>query len=80
MAPMSDHTHTNTMANTGQAETKAQQYDSNGTNGASAHSENGGLQGFTGYQGTGGGPQRFITPGGNPVDATQPAFPVFHRR
>jgi succinate-acetate transporter protein len=23
---------------------------------------------------------RFITPGGNPIDNTQPAFPVFHRR
>jgi hypothetical protein len=40
-------------------------------NGASAHSE--------GYRG-GGNVGRFITPGGNPIDTTQPAFPVFHRR
>lgn len=23
---------------------------------------------------------RFITPGGNPMDTSQPAFPVFHRK
>jgi hypothetical protein len=40
-------------------------------NGASAHSE--------GYQ-NGSMVGRFITPGGNPIDNTQPAFPVFHRR
>lgn len=70
---MSDTTHTNTAANTGQPpmEMKGPQYNGNG---ASAHSENG-----QGYQG-GGYPARFITPGGNPVDATQPAFPIFHRR
>jgi hypothetical protein len=42
-------------------------------NGASAHGEGG-------YQGSGGMVGRFITPGGNPIDTTQPAFPVFHRR
>lgn len=73
---MSDHTHTNTMANTGSppAEMKQQQNQYNG-NGASAHSENG-----QGYQGSGGFVQRFITPGGNPIDSTQPAFPIYHRK
>ncbi|RSH95342.1 hypothetical protein EHS25_000429 [Saitozyma podzolica] len=33
-----------------------------------------------GYQGTGGSIARFITPGGNPIDTSQPAFPVFHRK
>ncbi|WWC91319.1 uncharacterized protein L201_006262 [Kwoniella dendrophila CBS 6074] len=33
------------------------------------------------YQSGGGGPMaRFITPGGNPIDTSQPAFPVFHRK
>lgn len=37
------------------------------------------LKGENGYQG---GPpvSRFITPGGNPVDNSQPAFPVYHRK
>lgn len=78
---MSDHTHTtanNTAANTGPAEMKQGQYNGNG---ASAHSENGQMyQGPQGYQGSGGFVQRFITPGGNPIDATQPAFPIYHRR
>jgi hypothetical protein len=33
-----------------------------------------------GYQGSGGSIARFITPGGNPIDTSQPAFPVFHRK
>ncbi|WVQ82282.1 hypothetical protein IAT38_004410 [Cryptococcus sp. DSM 104549] len=33
-----------------------------------------------GYQGTGGEISRFVTPGGNPMDFSQPAFPVFHRK
>jgi len=33
-----------------------------------------------GYKGTGGGVSRFITPGGNPVDTSNPAFPIYHRR
>jgi hypothetical protein len=33
-----------------------------------------------GYKGTGGGMSRHITPGGHPVDNSQPAFPVYHRR
>lgn len=32
-----------------------------------------------GYQ-SGGAISRFITPGGNPMDTSQPAFPVFHRK
>lgn len=76
---MSDHTRTtanNTAANMGpgQDEMKPGQYNGNG-NGASAHSENG-----QGYHGSGGFMQRFITPGGNPVDSTQPAFPIYHRK
>jgi len=31
------------------------------------------------YQ-SGGAISRFITPGGNPVDASQPAFPIYHRK
>lgn len=23
---------------------------------------------------------RFITPGGNPIDSSQPAFPIYHRK
>lgn len=38
--------------------------------------ENGNNPGFTG----GGAVSRFITPGGNPMDTSQPAFPVFHRK
>ncbi|WWC64137.1 uncharacterized protein I303_106745 [Kwoniella dejecticola CBS 10117] len=34
----------------------------------------------TGYTGGGGPMARFITPGGHPVDTSQPAFPVFHRK
>ncbi|KAK1922478.1 GPR1/FUN34/yaaH family-domain-containing protein [Papiliotrema laurentii] len=41
---------------------------------------NGYSNGATGYQGTGGGVSRFITPGGNPIDTSQPAFPVYHRK
>ncbi|KAK4686699.1 uncharacterized protein P7C73_g3420, partial [Tremellales sp. Uapishka_1] len=33
-----------------------------------------------GYHGTGGSISRFITPGGNPQDSSQPALPVFHRK
>ncbi|WVQ81545.1 hypothetical protein IAT38_003669 [Cryptococcus sp. DSM 104549] len=36
--------------------------------------------GATGYQGSGGPMTRFITPGGHPMDNSQPAFPVFHRK
>lgn len=36
--------------------------------------------GATGYHGTGGPMTRFITPGGHPMDTSQPAFPVFHRK
>jgi len=43
-----------------------------------APSENGTVN--EGYHGTGGGVSRFITPGGNPIDTSQPAFPVYHRR
>ena len=32
-----------------------------------------------GYQ-SGGAMSRFVTPGGNPIDSTQPAFPVYHRK
>lgn len=64
---MSNNTYTNGAA-TGNEEFK--QPHMNG-NGASAHSE--------GYQ-NGAMVGRFITPGGNPIDNTQPAFPVFHRR
>jgi len=41
---------------------------------------NGNGAGHDGYQGTGGGVSRFITPGGNPIDNSQPAFPVYHRK
>lgn len=34
----------------------------------------------TDYQGTGGALARFDTPGGHPIDTSQPAFPVFHRK
>jgi len=53
-------------------------------NGAVAHGENtnedynNGIP--SGYQGSGGMMSRFITPGGNPIDSSQPAFPVFHRK
>ncbi|ORY26237.1 GPR1/FUN34/yaaH family-domain-containing protein [Naematelia encephala] len=33
-----------------------------------------------GYQGTGGQMSRFVTPGGNPIDSSQPAFPIYHRK
>ncbi|WVF65653.1 hypothetical protein IAT40_000384 [Kwoniella sp. CBS 6097] len=33
-----------------------------------------------GYSGGGGPMARFITPGGHPMDTSQPAFPVFHRK
>jgi len=32
------------------------------------------------YDGSQGSVARFITPGGNPIDNSQPAFPVFHRK
>lgn len=32
------------------------------------------------YQGSGGAISRFVTPGGHPMDNSQPAFPVFHRK
>ncbi|KAL7421343.1 hypothetical protein Q5752_004228 [Cryptotrichosporon argae] len=41
---------------------------------------NGGSAAHGEYYGTGGGLSRFVTPGGNPVDSSQPAFPVFHRK
>lgn len=31
------------------------------------------------FQG-GGAVSRFITPGGHPMDTSQPAFPIFHRK
>lgn len=43
------------------------------TNGATQHEETGGYQGGMQYQ-------RFITPGGNPIDNSQPAFPIYHRK
>jgi hypothetical protein len=65
---MSNNTYTNGNTNAnGSGELKPNM------NGASAHGEGG-------YQGSGGMVGRFITPGGNPIDTTQPAFPVFHRR
>lgn len=33
-----------------------------------------------GYHGSGGSVARFVTPGGHPVDTSQPAFPVYHRK
>lgn len=48
-----------------------------------AQTENGaeyGANGAAGYQGSGGAVSRFITPGGNPIDNSQPAFPVYHRK
>lgn len=33
-----------------------------------------------GYKGTGGFVNRAVTPGGHPVDTSQPAFPVYHRK
>jgi hypothetical protein len=39
------------------------------------HSDYNGNSGY--YQGS---VARFITPGGNPIDNSQPAFPVFHRK
>lgn len=32
------------------------------------------------YDGSAGSVARFITPGGNPIDNSQPAFPVYHRK
>jgi hypothetical protein len=29
---------------------------------------------------SGGAISRFITPGGNPMDTSQPAFPIYHRK
>jgi succinate-acetate transporter protein len=58
----------------------------NGTNGTHLHQTNtgGAASDYTYkdgqmYQGSN-SVARFITPGGNPIDNTQPAFPVFHRR
>jgi len=68
---MSNNTYTNGGHNGGPAlEPEMKQGHMNG-HGASAHSE-----GYTNGAQVG----RFITPGGNPIDTTQPAFPVFHRR
>lgn len=64
---MSNHTY-----NTATGPEEMKQPHMNG-NGASAHAE---AAGYT----SGGTVGRFITPGGNPIDTTQPAFPVFHRR
>nr|ODO03965.1 membrane protein [Cryptococcus depauperatus CBS 7855] len=36
--------------------------------------------GTAGYHGSGGTMNRFITPGGHPLDNSQPAFPVYHRK
>ncbi|WVR09132.1 hypothetical protein IAU60_006194 [Kwoniella sp. DSM 27419] len=44
------------------------------------HSYNNGNANGNGYSGSGGPMSRFITPGGHPVDASQPAFPVYHRK
>jgi len=30
--------------------------------------------------GNSGSISRFVTPGGNPIDSSQPAFPVYHRK
>lgn len=43
------------------------------------HSNNNVENGNAGFAG-GGAVSRFITPGGNPMDTSQPAFPVFHRK
>jgi hypothetical protein len=67
---MSNHTYGNAATN---PDGEMKQAHMNG-NGASAHSE------AAGYQGSGGMVGRFITPGGNPIDNSNPAFPVFHRR
>lgn len=32
------------------------------------------------YQGSGGAVHRAVSPGGHPVDSSQPAFPVYHRK
>lgn len=32
------------------------------------------------YTGSGGQISRFVTPGGHPMDNSQPALPVFHRK
>ena len=48
---------------------------------ANHHAENGASQnGDMGYQGSGSGIARFTTAGGHPLDNSQPAFPVYHRR
>jgi hypothetical protein len=33
-----------------------------------------------GYKGSGGYVNRAVTPGGHPLDTSQPAFPVYHRK
>lgn len=40
------------------------------------HQENGTANGYQG----GGPTTRAVTPGGHPLDSTQPAFPVYHRK
>jgi len=67
-APVQRTMSNNTYTNSGPEEMKQPHLNGNG---AAAHSE--------GYQ-NGAMVGRFITPGGNPIDNTQPAFPVFHRR
>ncbi|KAJ9124104.1 hypothetical protein QFC22_000899 [Naganishia vaughanmartiniae] len=56
----------------------AQSIASNDVEGATVNGNGNGNGGY--YQGGGGSVARFITPGGNPIDNSQPAFPVFHRK
>ncbi|KAJ9106142.1 hypothetical protein QFC21_001284 [Naganishia friedmannii] len=58
----------------------AQSIASNDVEGATVNGNhnNGNYNG--GYHQGGGSVARFITPGGNPIDNSQPAFPVFHRK
>lgn len=51
----------------------------NGNHGAEVKAQNQASDSASGYNQ---GPpiSRFITPGGNPMDTSQPAFPVFHRK
>ncbi|KAJ9098785.1 hypothetical protein QFC19_006262 [Naganishia cerealis] len=55
----------------------AQSIASNDVEGANSAANNNGNGNFNGgyYQGGGGSVARFITPGGNPIDNSQPAFP-----
>ncbi|WWC97859.1 hypothetical protein V866_004746 [Kwoniella sp. B9012] len=54
-------------------------HDSHVTDGTYTNGNNGN-NAAPGYTGGGGPMARFITPGGHPVDTSQPAFPVFHRK